>query len=121
MANKRNLKQMIRFVCGDIAGECIYAKACIDSINDEKMDEIICKIALLQVKTTDKVSVCFDKNVKSFNGDMKAYNKARRDYFKACYTELKKEFHSALEEIVKEMNALLPQEVRDANKAELKK
>lgn len=121
MANKRDLKQMIRFVCGDIAGECIYAKACVEGIDDEKMDEIICKVALLQVKTTDRVSVCFDKNLKSFNNDKKAYNKARNQYYKACYSELKKEFKIALEEIVKEMNALLPQEVREANKAALNK
>lgn len=117
MANKRNLKKMIRFACGDIAGECICAKAYIDGLDYEKMDEVVCKVALLQVKTTDKISVCFDKTVKGFNGDKKEYRKARNAYYRACYTELKKEFKDALIEIVKEMNALLPQEVKDANKA----
>ena len=26
MANKRNLKKYIKYTCGDIAGECIFAK-----------------------------------------------------------------------------------------------
>lgn len=119
MANKRDLKARIKYTCGEIAGECIYAKNFIPGVDAEKADDIVCAVALLQVRTTDRVSVCFDRTVKAFP-DKKAYNKARKEYFKKCYGELKKEFKASLVEVVKDLNALLPQEVRDANKAALK-
>lgn len=120
MANKRNLKAKIKYACGEIAGECIYAKGYIPGVDAEKADDIVCAVALLQVRTIDRVSVCFDRTLKAFS-DKKAYKKARRDYFKRCYGELKKEFTASLVEVVKDLNALLPQEVRDANKAALGK
>lgn len=116
MANKRDLKARIRYACGEIAGECILTKDYVPGIDEEKVDDIVCAVALLQVRTVDRVSVCFDRTVKAFP-DKKAYRRARKDYFKRCYAELKKEFQASLVEVVKDMNALLPQEVRDANKA----
>lgn len=121
MANKKDLKQTIRYVCGNIAGNCIYAKSYIENIDEDKMDEVVCKIALLQVNTTDKVSVKFDKSVKDFNKDKKSYLAARKKFFSQYYAGVRAEFKSALEEIVKEINALIPQEVKDANKAALSK
>lgn len=120
MTNKRDLKNVIKIICGDIAGECIYVKSYVDGIDEEGMDEIICKVAILQMKTIDKVSVCFDKTLSSFEGNNKEYRKARKAYYKKCYAELMKEFKEAIGGIVHEMNALLPQEVKDANKAALK-
>ena len=116
MANKRDLKARIRYACGEIAGECILTKDYVPGIDEEKVDDIVCAVALLQVRTVDRVSVCFDRTVKAFP-DKKAYRRARKDYFKRCYAELKKEFQASLVEVVKDMNALLPQEVRAANKA----
>ena len=48
MANKRDLKKMIKYTCSDIAGECIFAKLYFDGIDNEKMDDIIVKSAFLQ-------------------------------------------------------------------------
>ena len=121
MANKRNFKKMVRCVCGEIAGQCIYTQNFIDGIDGDKMDDIICDVAMLQVRTIDRVSVSFDRNMKSFSGNAREYRKAREIYFKKCYEGIKKEFMASLNEVVSRMNALIPQEVRDANKAAMKK
>ena len=121
MANKRNFKKMVRCVCGEIAGQCIYTKNFIDGIDGDKMDDIICDVAMLQVRTIDRVSVSFDRNMKSFSSNAREYRKAREIYFKKGYYGIKKEFMASLNEVVSRMNALIPQEVRDANKAAMKK
>ena len=119
MANKRDLKARIKYACGDIAGECILTKNYVPGIDEEAVENIVCAVALLQVRTIDRVSVSFDRTKRTFP-DKKSYRAARREYFKRCYGELKKDFKESLVEVVKDMNALLPQEVRDANKAAAK-
>ena len=121
MANKRDLKKMIKYTCSDIAGECIFAKLYFDGIDNEKMDDIIVKSAFLQTSTIDKVSVSYDKTLKSFNGNAFEYRKAKGKYYKDCYQALKKELADSVAEFVSEMNAALSQEKKDANKAALAK
>lgn len=121
MANKRNLKKLIKYTCGDIAGECIFAKIYFEGVDYDKMDEIIVKSAILQATTVDKVSVSFDKTLKSFNGNAFEYRKAKNAYYKECYNALKKDLSDAVADIVAEMNSALSQEQKDANKAALSK
>lgn len=121
MANKRDLKKFIKYTCGDIAGECIFAKLYFQGADSDKMDEIIVKAAALQTTTIDKVSVSFDKTLKSFAGNALEYRKAKNAYYKECYKTLKTELANTVAEIVSEMNAALSQEQKNANKAALAK
>lgn len=106
MTSKRDLKKSIYASCSSVADGCMLTKGCISGIDCEKMDEIIAKIALAQVRSIKKVSVCFDKTPKSFDGDGKSYRKARRAYYKACYTELCKKLRDDLSEIIGQINSL---------------
>ena len=121
MANKRDLKKYIKIVCGDIVGECIFAKLYFDGADAEKMDNIIVRTAILQTTTIDKVSVSFDKNLKSFDGDAKAYKKAHKAYFKECYKQLHEQLNDEVNAIVAEMNRAISQEQKNANKDALSK
>ncbi len=107
MANKRNLKKQIRFICGDIAGECIMAKHLIPNVDKAKLDEIILKVAELQSTALARTNVSFDKTPGEFaNGA--AYRKAHRTYFAKAFKSLTDGFSAQVEEIVKEMNSALP-------------
>lgn len=121
MASKRDLKKLIKITCGDIVGECVFAKLYFDGVNQDKMDEIIVRTACLQTSAIDKVTVWYDKTLKSFDGDVRAYRKARNEYYKCCFNAIKAELSEAVSEIVAEMNAALSQEQKDANKAALAK
>ena len=121
MASKRDLKKLIKFTCGDIAGECIFAKVYFNGVDQDKMDEIIVRCACMQTTLIDKVSVWFDKTLKSFSGNAKEYRKARKAYYQDCYKAIKAELSEAVTELVAEMNAALSQEQKDANKAALSK
>lgn len=107
MANKRQLKKMIKFVAGDIAGECLFTEATFEGVDTSKIPAIIVHLAEAQDNAIEKVSVCFDKIAKDFDSN-KDYRTARKVFFKKCYGTLLQQFNSEIEEAVKEMNALRP-------------
>ncbi len=113
--NKRSTKKAIRRICGDVAGECIVASHFIKGVSTEEMHKIVIEVATLQTVSLEKVSVAYDKIPSDF-GNKHEYNKERRTYFKKAFATLHKEVEAKLQEIVKAMNAALPQEAKDANK-----
>ncbi len=118
MANKRSLKKQIKYICGDLAGECIMARNFIPGIDAEKMNDIVFKVAALQESTLVRVTFGFDKVVADFES-ARAYNAARTKYFTAAYRTLINDFNNSVKEIVKEMNTQLPAEQKEANKKAL--
>lgn len=105
--NCKTLKKLIRYACGDIAAECIFACHYIPGVNYKKLEEAVIRTADLQTKTLKLVSVDFDKTPKDFaNGS--EYKKARKEYFRKAYGSLMADFNKQVEEIVKEMNEALP-------------
>lgn len=115
MANKRDLKKEIKYVCGDLAAECLLAKNFVKGVDGDVMKEIINKIADLQVSVLANTSFSFDKLPGDFE-NRQDYRKAREEYYKKAYTSLRSKFYDKVNALVKEMNAALPQEVKDNNK-----
>ena len=115
MANKRELKKEIRYVCGDLAAECLLTKNFVKGVDANEMRDIVVKIADLQVSALESVSFSFDRLPHDFESGHD-YRKARREYFKTAYKSLRDKFYNKVNAIVKEMNAALPQEVKDNNK-----
>lgn len=105
--NRRNLKKLIRYACGDIAGECLFASNLIPGVNTEKLDQAIIDAAMLQTSTLSRVSIDFDKTPRDFENRAE-YTKARRAYYAKAYAALKCDFNKQISEIVKEMNSALP-------------
>lgn len=107
MANKRDLKKAIRFACGDMAGECIFAESSIEGTDVAAWDQIVLDIALLQEEAVNRVSVSYGKTPRDFE-NKKEYNKARRVYFKQVEKALAEYMKAETEKIVAAMNALVP-------------
>lgn len=119
MSSKRDLKKHIRYACGDTAAEILTAYE-IDNLDSKTVGDIIGKIARLQTSSLANVSFSFDKTTRDFDSK-KEYNKARRAYSKEAYTKLQNQFMTGLEEIVKDMNATLTDEIKAANVKSLAK
>jgi len=115
MANKRNLKKLIKYICSSTAGECMIAGECIEGIDTEKMGKIILRIASLQNSAIKNSTFSFDKTPRDFDSHAE-YRKAARKYHAQAYAKLREEFNKNLLDIVKDMNALLPEEQREKNK-----
>lgn len=115
MANKRELKKEIRKVCGDIAAECLLAKYLIKGADGKALNAVINDVADLQISAVDNVTFSFDKLPHDFENRAE-YNTARHTYFAKAYASLRAKFYGKVNEIVKNMNAAIPQEARDAVK-----
>ncbi|MFG6386422.1 MAG: hypothetical protein K1V80_08140 [Muribaculaceae bacterium] len=111
MPNKRQLKKRISYVCGDLAGDLILSSYYVKGIDRNQVNKILTEIAELQEDSRAKVSFGFDKARKSFENEQ-AYNRARRSYNKSAFLKLRKEFADRAIEIVKQMNELIPADVR---------
>lgn len=117
MANKRQLKKRVRYTCGDLAAEILIASHALKGFDRQQVAKIVTDIARLQEETLQHASFSFDKGRRSFD-NAADYNKARTAYFRAAYKKLGLEFNEKVAAIVKEMNAAMPQAVKDANKAQ---
>lgn len=106
-ANRRLLKKEIHRICGALAGECVIAKLAIPGIDCEKLNELIFQLAELQESAIQLVSVDFPQTPKSF-ASKKEYADARRSYYKASFAKLREHFNIRVQEILKEMNAAVP-------------
>ncbi len=115
MANKREIKKFIRNTCGALAAEMLLAHAAFPEIDRKETYEIITDIATLQTSALAKVGVTFDKTPDAFE-DLHLYRKDRRRYFRAAFSKLMEEFDNSVLEIVKKMNAALPENVRQVLK-----
>ncbi len=107
MANKRNLKKQIRYICGDIAGESLLAKALIPSIDKDAMTDVIIKTAELQTTALCRTNISFDKTPKDFENKAQ-YRAARSKYYRQAFGKLSETFNNQILAVVKEMNAAMP-------------
>lgn len=113
MANKRQLKKRISYVCGDLAADILFAARLFDGIDRGKVNEIVNEIAALQEDSRAKVSFSFDKSPRDFE-TRQAYRAARAAYNAAAFARLREEFSKRAMEIVKQMNEAVPADVRKA-------
>lgn len=100
MSSKRSTKKQIRYICGDLAAECILAKTFIPGVDGKAMADIVVEIAQLQESELKKASIATNKE---------------------AFHAINAEFNRCVSEIVKKMNSILPQEQKDLNKKLAKK
>ncbi|MDE6134779.1 MAG: hypothetical protein K2F79_04315 [Muribaculaceae bacterium] len=113
MANKRELKKFVRNTCGALAAEILLARAAFPEIERQKVHDIIGEIAVLQSDTLSKATLAFaGKADKNAEGAKAKYRAEKSAYYHAAYARLLEEFDTSVREIVKHMNAALPEGVR---------
>ena len=105
MQTKRDLKKQIRYICGDLVGECLLiAEICPEEKLGE-VNQLIVDLAVLQESTISKTNFSYDKTRKHF-ATAADYRKARSAYFHEAFRTLHKQFNAALSEAVHRLNAL---------------
>ena len=107
MSSKRDLKKAIRYACGSMAGECIFAQEFFGQDKQEEWDNIIVDVAMLQQEAVNHLSVSFDKVPRDFE-NRHLYKKARRTYFKQVEKAIADYMHTETAKVVDKMNALMP-------------
>lgn len=105
MKSKRDLKKQIRYICGDMVGECMLIGEISAPEKQDEVAQLIVDIAVLQESTISKISFSFDKGHGDF-ADAKAYRHARGKYYRAAFSKLHDDFNTSLRELVHRMNEL---------------
>lgn len=103
MQSKRDLKKQIRYICGDLVGECLLIGEICPEDKQEELGQLIVDLAILQESTIAKATFSFDKTRKEFDSTI-AYNKARSHYYREAYTKLHEQFNIALRDCIHRMN-----------------
>lgn len=105
MQSKRDLKKQIRYICGDLVGECLLiAEICPEEKLGE-VNQLIVDLAVLQETTISHANFSFDKSRKEF-ATSDEYKKAKHKYYHEAYTTLHKQFNTALADAVHRLNAV---------------
>lgn len=105
MQSKRDLKKQIRYICGDLVGEClIIAEICPEEKLGE-VNQLIVDLAVLQETTISHCNFSYDKTPKDF-ASVAEYKKAKSKYFHDAFRTLHKQFNLALNDAVHRMNAI---------------
>lgn len=115
MANKRDLKKQIKYICGEVALECILTRECVEGTDSETLNNLVVRCAELQEKSLKNATFSFDKTPSDFESKA-AYNKAAREYFHKAYATFYKEFNKNIQEIIDALNAAIPAAQREINK-----
>lgn len=115
MANKRILKKQIKYICGEVALQCILTREYVSGTNADNLNNLVIAAADLQEKSLKNASFSFDKTPKDFDNPAD-YRKAATAYYKQAYSVFHKEFNSHIQEILKQLNAEIPAEQREINK-----
>ncbi len=113
MASRRQLKKRISYVCGGLADDLQLAASLFDGISIEKERDILVKIASLQEETRANATFSFDKVCKDFENRAQ-YNRARSKYYAEAFAHLRSKFTEQAMAIVKEMNEVIPANIREA-------
>lgn len=115
MANKRILKKQIKYICGEVALQCILTREYVDGTDREKLNNLVLSTADLQQKSLKNASFAFDKTPKDF-ATLAEYHKAASAYYRQAYSVFHKEFNAHIQDILKQLNAEIPAEQREINK-----
>lgn len=115
MANKRDLKKQIKYICGEVALECIMTREYVDGVDPQQLNQLVVRTADLQQKSLKNATFAFDKTPKDFP-TLKEYHKAANQYFAKAYKKFYAEFNKHIQEIVDQLNKAIPAEQRELNK-----
>lgn len=105
MQSKRDLKKQIRYICGDLVGECLLIGEVCPPDKQEALDRLIIDLAVLQESTIAKTNFCFDRSARDFDSPA-AYRHARSRYFRAAFSQLHRRFNDSVRECVHRMNEI---------------
>lgn len=115
MANKRDLKKQIRYICGEIAFECLMTREYVVGTDPKTLNDLVIRTADLQQKSLKNATFSFDKTPSDFDS-RKDYHKAANQYFAKAYKTFYTEFNKSVQEIIDQLNKAIPQSQRDLNK-----
>ncbi|MDE6222275.1 MAG: hypothetical protein K2M49_01110 [Muribaculaceae bacterium] len=105
MQSKRTLKKQIRYICGDLVGECLLIGEICPAEKLNEVNQLIVDLAVLQESTIQKTNFSYDKSPRDFSNEAE-YRREKSKYVRAAFATLHKQFNASLSEAVHRMNLI---------------
>ena len=121
MPNKRLFKKSVESVGASVCNNMMAAYYNIDGIDREKVANAVSTMLGAVATAKDNANIFFDRGPRAFDGDMKAYTKAKREFFKALFAKIGNDFNEELQAALKEFNEAVPESARKAAKESVSK
>ena len=116
MTNKRNFKKYADEIGASVINEMMVAYYNAEGADRKAIADAVGKVLGAIEDAKNKANTFFGRDTKSFE-DHKAYAVAKRNFFRALFNNIETEFSEKVNEAVKQFNAALPAEYKEAQKA----
>ncbi len=104
ITSKRQLKKHIDRVQDEVVQVVIPAAMYAGLVSEEKVEEMLAKIAQLSQQAKDRLAVTFDKKMPAFDSS-DAYRKAKLQYYKQAYGRALSEYEAEVQKVIDPINA----------------
>lgn len=112
MKSKRSIKKQINRMADELSGKAMLVGTLTDS-DIEQIDSMVMLALDIQFNALSHINVSFDRTPRDFaNG--KEYRAARHAYYSKVYKAIRSELDTRLNEFVKQLNAMVPAELRES-------
>ncbi|MDE5663828.1 MAG: hypothetical protein K2L35_03870 [Muribaculaceae bacterium] len=115
MVNKREFKKFADALGTSVAQEMMVAYYNVEGIDREAVGEAVQKVLLAVEEAKNNANRFFDRGAKSFES-RREYSVAKRKFFRQLFAKIEKDFSEQVNAGLKQFNAALPAEVKQAQK-----
>lgn len=115
MVNKREFKKYVDALGSSVAQEMMLAYYNVEGIDGKATGEAVQKVIAAVEEAKCNANRYFDRGPRAF-ADRKEYAVAKRNFFRALFQKIEKDFNGEINAALKQFNAALPEEVKQAQK-----
>lgn len=104
ITSKRELKKHIDRIQDEVVQVVIPAALYAGLVTDDKVEEMLTKVAQLSQQAKDRLAITFDKKMSAFDSS-NAYRKAKLQYYKQAYGKALADYEAGVQSIIDPINA----------------
>lgn len=116
--NKRDFKKTVDAIGANVCDEMMVVYYNVDGVDKEAISNAIGKVLGAVGAAKSHANIFFDKGHRAFN-DVKQYGQAKREFFRTLFKKINKDFADEINAALKDFNAAIPEDKKDAVKVAL--
>lgn len=115
MGNKREFKKSAEAIGASVCESMMSTYYNVEGVDKSAIEKAIAKVLGAVGAAQSNANITFDKGAKAFD-NLEAYSKAKKEFYKKLFVKISDDFNNELDEALKQFNAAIPAEVKEAQK-----
>ncbi len=115
MVNKRELKKYVEALGSSVAQEMMLVYYSVEGIDAKAIGEAVQTVIAAVETAKCNANRSFDRGRRAF-ADNREYAVAKRKFFRTLFQKIENDFNSEINAALKQFNAALPENVKQAQK-----